>query len=71
MSFEKKNVPKALKKKPYRKKMVNVGRAYNHSFLSLHMSYYSLCIIDYYFPLKNDMSRFLCNGETGRKLVKT
>lgn len=59
-SFEKKNVPKPLKKKTYRKKMVNIGRAYNHSFLSLHMSYYSLCIIDYHiFPLKNDMSFFM------------
>lgn len=58
-SFEKKMFLK-LWKKTYRKKMVNIGRAYNHSFLSLHMSYYSLCIIDYHiFPLKNDMSFFM------------
>lgn len=65
-----KNEPKTQKKHNEKGCWILVG-VYNQAFPSLHMSYFSLCIYWFsYFPYQNEMSRFLCNGETCHKLVK-
>lgn len=69
--FWKKNVPKALKKNHTEKRwLMLVGRIIILFYLCTWVIIHYVLSIIIFFPLKM-ICRFLCNGETGRKLVKT